>query len=85
MSKGLALAFAITIGRDVWLHSATATNVSAMALLCSVAFGRAVFVKWLDRNTWTGTVTTTTTVDAAKVIEAIAARRDHEQGAEPTP
>lgn len=90
LSKMLAFAFAVAIMRDVWLHGATVTNVAAMALLCSVAFGRAVFTKWLERNTWSGTTTATTSAsvelkgDLAEIAKVVTARRDHATSAEPT-
>lgn len=83
LSKMLAAGFAIVIGRDVWLHGATVSNVVAMGLVCSVAFGRAMYSKWLDRNTWTGvstaatsaTLSTTLTGDLAQLAKTVTSRR----------
>lgn len=85
LSKGMAFVFGVLIGRDVWLHGITGLNVGAMALVISAAFGRSVFMNWLTRFSMTANSNTQTNIDAAKVIEAIRARRDDAKGVEPTP
>ena len=86
LSKLLCFVFAAIIGYDMVCHTIGPSNLAAFGLDMAAAFGRAMFGKWLDHNTWTSAVTanTTTTIDAAKVIEAVTARRDHARGAEPT-
>ena len=82
LSKGIAAAAAVVALRDAWVRGFSVLNVSALALAVSAAFGRSVFMNWLNRNQWQATTNTTVTVDAAKVAEVLA-RRDHERGVEP--
>jgi hypothetical protein len=81
LSKLLCFVFAFVIAYDMVQHSVNGYNVAAFGLDMSAAFGRAMFGKWLERNTFTSASTMTTTVDVAKIIEA----RDHARGVEPTP
>lgn len=86
LSKGIAAGVAVIGLYDAWLRGFTALNVAALALAIAAAFGRSMFMQWLGR--WNLTNTTSSSValtgDAAKVIEAIRARRDDKNGVEPT-
>ncbi len=84
LSKVIALGFACVIAADMIRNGIHGYNNIALGLDMSAAFGRAMFGKWLDRNTFKTANANTTTVDAAKVVEAIRARRDHAAGIEPT-
>lgn len=83
LSKLLAFVFGGVIAYDMIVRGVNGYNVSALAVDLSAAFGRAMFGKWLERNTFTTASTLTTNVDAAKVVEAIAAARDHARGVDP--
>lgn len=92
LAKMLALGVGAVAMRDAYRQGFTAANVAGMALSLSAAFGRSVFMRWLDR--WQMTNHTQTTLsssasvaltgDAAKVIDALPNLwRDDESGGAP--
>lgn len=82
LSKLLCFVFLFVVAYDVWRVGFNAYNVAAFGLNMAAAFGRAMFGKWLDRNTFTSASTATTTVDVAKVAEVLS-RRDAQRGIDP--
>jgi hypothetical protein len=92
LSKVLAFVFGVAITRDAWRNGFDAFNVSAMGLVCAVALGRSVFLRWLDRSTMTTALTgaitantqTTLTGDLNEIVKTVLARRDVNNGMEAT-
>lgn len=80
LAKLLALVFGICVLHDCWQRGFTALNVTAAGLVLSAAFGRSVFMNWLDRNTSTSSHSSNT--DVAAVLEVLA-KRDAERGIDP--
>lgn len=77
LSKLLCFVFGAVIAYDMVCHTIGAANVAAFGLDMSAAFGRAMFGKWLDRQTVTSSFTTAANVQ-------ITNRRDQARGVEPT-
>jgi hypothetical protein len=69
LSKGIAFGVAAIALRDAWLHTFGQFNLIALTLATSAAFGRSVFMNWLNRNQ--STTTTAVTVDAAATLKAL--------------
>ena len=87
LTKMLALGIGAVALRDAWLHKFTALNVAALALAASVAFGRSLFTRWLNRWSFASTSSTNVsasvalTGNAAEVIDAVGNLwRDDERG-----
>lgn len=51
----------------------------------SASFGVKAWLAFLQRNTFTASATTATTIDAAAVVKAIRERRDDTGGVDPAP
>ncbi len=66
LTKMLALGIGVVALRDAWLHKFTALNVAALALAAAVAFGRSLFMRWLDR--WSFASTSSTNVSASVAL-----------------
>lgn len=53
LAKMLALVFGVCILHNCWRHGFTTENVVAMGLVMAAAFGRSVFMNWMDKRSAT--------------------------------